>query len=43
MAVLLQQVAGNPWNSKVFWFFEMTLSPIVGACSHDCVTAGVES
>jgi hypothetical protein len=25
----LLQVAGNPWNSKVFGVFEITLSPIV--------------
>jgi hypothetical protein len=41
--LLLQQVAGNPWNSKVFGVLENTLSQIEGAWSHDCAPAGVES
>jgi hypothetical protein len=39
----LQQVTGNPWNSKVLGVLENTLSQIVGAWSHDCVPASVES
>jgi hypothetical protein len=41
--LLLLQVAGNPWNSKAFGVLENTLSQIVGAWSHDCAPAGVES